>query len=79
MDVKGVPELNELCYDDDSGLTIGAAVECYRIYSDEKVAAKYPGLIDSASLIGGIQIQGRGIHRRQPVQRNAERRHLYRC
>ncbi len=59
VDVKGVPELNELRYDDDCGLTVGAAVECYRIYSDEAVACKYPGLIDSASLIGGIQIQGR--------------------
>ena len=37
----------------------GAAVPCYKIYSNQAVASAYPGLIDSASLIGGIQIQGR--------------------
>ena len=59
IDVKGVPELNEISYDVDKGLTLGAAVECFKVYSDKTVAAKYPGLVDSASLIGGIQIQGR--------------------
>jgi len=59
VDVKGVPELNEISYDDNKGLTLGAAVECFKVYSDKAVAAKYPGLVDSASLIGGIQIQGR--------------------
>jgi carbon-monoxide dehydrogenase medium subunit len=59
VDVKGVPELNEISYDDNKGLTLGAAVECFKVYSDKTVVAKYPGLVDSASLIGGIQIQGR--------------------
>ena len=59
VDVKGIPELNELSYSDDDGLTLGAAVECYKIYSCETVACKYPGLTDAATLIGGIQIQGR--------------------
>ena len=40
-------------------MTIGAAVPCYRIYEHPEVAARYPGLVDSASLIGSIQIQGR--------------------
>ena len=59
VDIKGLPELNELSYDEDTGLTIGAAVECYKIYSDKVVKEKYPAIIDSSSLIGGIQIQGR--------------------
>lgn len=59
VDVKEVPELNEVTYDPAIGLTLGAAVPCYKIYSNEGVASAYPGLIDSASLIGGIQIQGR--------------------
>ena len=59
VDVKAIPELNELSYDPQSGLRIGAAVPCHRVYEDEAIAAAYPGLIDSASLIGGIQIQGR--------------------
>ena len=59
VDVKGIPELDEMSYSLDGGLTLGAAVPCYRIYQDVAISAAYPGLIDSASLIGGIQIQGR--------------------
>ena len=59
VDVKGVPELNEVSYNPSTGLTIGAAVPCYKIYGNEAVSAAYPGLIDAASLIGGTQIQGR--------------------
>ena len=59
VDVKGIPELNEISYDPSGGLTLGAAVECYRIYGDAAVSDAYPGIIDFASLIGGTQIQGR--------------------
>ncbi|MEC9366171.1 MAG: FAD binding domain-containing protein, partial [Chloroflexota bacterium] len=38
---------------------IGAAVPCHKIYNDSNVIAHYAALIDSASLIGGTQIQGR--------------------
>ena len=58
VDIKRVPELNEL-RSDSAGLTLGAAVPCYRIYGDAAVAARYPALADVASLIGGMQIQGR--------------------
>ena len=59
VDGKGIPELNELSYDPVNGLTIGAAVPCYKIYGDAAVRQAYPGLVDAASLIGGTQIQGR--------------------
>ena len=59
VDVKDIPELNEITYDPQAGLTLGAAAPCYKIYSNADVAKAYPGLIDFASLIGGIQIQGR--------------------
>jgi carbon-monoxide dehydrogenase medium subunit len=59
VDGKGIAELNELRYSPDSGLTLGAAVPCYRVYQNEEIAAAYPGVIDAAALIGGIQIQGR--------------------
>ena len=57
VDLKGVPEATELSLN--GGLRIGAAVPCYRIYEDDAIAAAFPGLIDAASLIGGIQIQSR--------------------
>ena len=59
VDVKNIPELNELTYDPDNGLTIGAAVPCYRIYGNSSVKSVYPGIVDAASIIGGTQIQGR--------------------
>ena len=59
IDVKDIPELSNMSYSAGSGLSLGAAVPCYQIYQDAAVSAAYPGLIDSASLIGGIQIQGR--------------------
>ena len=59
VDVKYVPEMNQLICSASEGLVLGAAVPCYRIYEDARVAALFSGLVDSASLIGGIQIQGR--------------------
>ena len=59
VDLKRIPELNALEYDPARGLTIGAAVPCYRIYRDPTVARAYPALVELASLIGGTQIQGR--------------------
>ena len=59
VDVKEIAELNELSYDAQRGLVVGAAVPCYRIYGYQAAVSNYPGLIDAASLIGGIQIQGR--------------------
>lgn len=59
IDVKRIPELNELSYDDHTGLSIGAAVPCFRIWNDPNVIRLYPGIVDAVSLIGGIQIQSR--------------------
>ena len=59
VDVKEIPELNQISYDAQNGLTIGAAAPCYQIYQNTDVASVYPGVVDTASLIGSIQIQGR--------------------
>ncbi|MEZ4860005.1 MAG: xanthine dehydrogenase family protein subunit M [Caldilineaceae bacterium] len=59
IDVKGLPETSTMTFDAQKGLTLGATVPCHRMYDDKAVAAAYPGLIDSASLIGGVQVQGR--------------------
>jgi carbon-monoxide dehydrogenase medium subunit len=59
VDAKHIPELNELTFDARSGLRLGAAVPCYRIYEHPEIRKVYPGLIDAVALVGGIQIQSR--------------------
>ena len=59
IDIKSIPEVNELTYDSNTGLTLGAAVPCYQIYAEDAVCAAYPGLIDATVIIGGTAIQGR--------------------
>lgn len=59
VDVKRIPELTTMQVDSKQGLTLGAAVACHRMYNSAEVSAAYPGLMDSATLIGGTQIQGR--------------------
>lgn len=59
VDIKPIPETMELRYDADAGLTIGAATPCYIIYDDVSVKRLYPALVEAATVIGGVAIQGR--------------------
>ena len=59
VDVKEIPELNQVIYDPIDGLTLGAAVPCYKIYDNPAVKDWYPAIVDSTRIIGGIPIQGR--------------------
>lgn len=59
VDVKAIRELTEFTFLADGSLRIGAATPCARIYGDSQVARRFPAIIDSASLIGGVQIQSR--------------------
>lgn len=59
VDAKTIPEANEIRFEADGSLHLGAAVPCALIYEDAEIARRYPALIDSAALIGGIQIQSR--------------------
>jgi carbon-monoxide dehydrogenase medium subunit len=59
LDVKRIPELVAHGFLADGSLRVGAAAPCASLYNDAEVRSKFPALIDSASLIGGIQIQSR--------------------
>jgi carbon-monoxide dehydrogenase medium subunit len=59
VDIKAIPETQGFSYDPDGGLTIGAATPCYLIYNDDTIKKLYPALIEAASVIGGVAIQGR--------------------
>lgn len=58
VDVKKIDELNVLELSD-TGLRLGAAVPCYRIYGCAEISQQYAALTDSCRIIGGIQIQSR--------------------
>ena len=42
IDIKSIPEVNELTYDSGSGLTLGAAVPCYQIYAVDTICDAFP-------------------------------------
>ena len=58
INAKKIPELTRLHLDDEQ-LTIGAAVSCRTLWEHPEISEKFPALTDAATLIGGIQIQGR--------------------
>jgi CO/xanthine dehydrogenase FAD-binding subunit len=58
VDIKSVPEAVQLRLDGD-GLHLGAATPCCLLYENEQISAAYPGIMDAASMIGGVQIQSR--------------------
>jgi xanthine dehydrogenase FAD-binding subunit len=59
VDVKDVPETTALSYNENDGLTVGAALALYNVYNDRNVRQHYPSLVDSTTVIGGTAIQGR--------------------
>jgi carbon-monoxide dehydrogenase medium subunit len=59
VDAKRIPELSELEFSPQTGLTLGAAVPCYLIYANPDVRRSYGALVDAASIIGSTGIQGR--------------------
>jgi xanthine dehydrogenase FAD-binding subunit len=59
VDIKAIKETMELSFDAAKGLTIGAATPCYLIYGNETVKQHYPAIVEAASVIGGVAIQGR--------------------
>lgn len=59
VDVKRIPELDRLRFDDAGALHVGAAVPCCRLAEDERARQTFPGLVEAAALIGSTQIQSR--------------------
>ncbi|MFO0947755.1 MAG: xanthine dehydrogenase family protein subunit M [Planctomycetota bacterium] len=59
VDIKKIPEVMQLDLTPGKGLIVGAAVPCYRIHGDAKIASSYAGLADATHIIGAWQIQSR--------------------
>jgi carbon-monoxide dehydrogenase medium subunit len=59
IDLKHIPELMSYNVGADGSLETGAAVPLAQLYDDPQVRAKFPALVDCATIIGGIAIQSR--------------------
>jgi len=59
IDLKRIPELNELRVTAEGGAWVGAAVTCRTLNQHRDFIQRFPGVYDSTHLIGGVQIQGR--------------------
>jgi carbon-monoxide dehydrogenase medium subunit len=60
IDLKGIPRLNFIEYDDNSGLKIGALSSIADIEKDPHIRAQYEALYEAALGIGSVQIRNRG-------------------
>ena len=58
VDLKKIPAMMQATITDE-GLELGPSMSCAEITSRDDIKALYPGLVESAYLIGSTQIQGR--------------------
>lgn len=59
VDVKHLPGMCDVVYDEQAGLTIGAAVTMNQIARHPDVQARYPLLAEAASSVGSYQLRNR--------------------
>lgn len=60
VDLKGIPDLDYIDYDEQSGLRIGALASIRSVVTSGVVKEKYPMLSQAAGRIASTQIQNRG-------------------
>jgi len=59
VDIGRIPELKRIDLDAQGQLRLGAVAPCVDVYSHVNVQRLFPMLVDSASIIGSVQIQSR--------------------
>ena len=60
IDLKGIPGMDHIQYDDKKGLRIGALATIFSVAHSPVVQEKYPVLAQAANSIASVQIQNRG-------------------
>lgn len=60
LDIKGIPDLDYISYDDKTGLKIGALASIYAVANAAVVRKQYPILSQAAKSIASTQVQNRG-------------------
>ena len=60
VDLKGIPDLDYIDYDERHGLRIGALATIRSVETSQMVRKKYPLLFEAANSIASIQVRNRG-------------------
>lgn len=59
LDLKALPGMQDLIFDEEAGLTIGAAVNMNRVIADPQVNVTYPLLAEAARTVASYQLRSR--------------------
>ncbi|MDF2673918.1 MAG: coxM [Clostridiales bacterium] len=59
IDIKKVPEMREISYDQNSGLSVGGAVTLNEMMKNEEVKSKYPILVESSKTLANSLLRNR--------------------
>jgi xanthine dehydrogenase iron-sulfur cluster and FAD-binding subunit A len=59
VDLKRIAQLSGVRRHGDNGFAIGAATPCTALREDAALAAAWPGVVESANLIGSVQVRNR--------------------
>jgi CO/xanthine dehydrogenase FAD-binding subunit len=60
VDLKGIPDLDQISFDEHSGLTIGSLVTISAVAQSPTIKRHFPSLVQAASSIGSPQVRNRG-------------------
>ena len=59
LDIKGLPGLQEIQFDNKTGLKLGAAVNLNQLSADKDIQREYPVLCQAADTVGNYQLRNR--------------------
>lgn len=59
IDIKKIPEMKEISYSEDNGLSVGGAVTLNEMMENEDVKSKYPILIESGKTLANSLLRNR--------------------
>lgn len=59
VDIKRIPGIREIRWNDDGSLSIGAAVSMRQVYEDATLCETFPALAEGAEAVGSLQVRAR--------------------
>lgn len=60
IDIKNIPELNQLTYEEGKGVTIGALTKLFAIQNSEMIKEQMPAVADAAHYVASSQVRRKG-------------------